>query len=395
MGDTCEYVYENQDKRVCTYKKKNGGAYCGTHANKIKKNVEIKSQENISLKDRILLLHTTTKNKQKLLRHYNNLKRLDTSSVEYYKNYAYLESCLMIPWGTFSHIDTKLPKRQVVLNVKSVLDNSVYGMESVKQEILNYTCRMMTNPSSTRNILGLYGLAGSGKTRIAHAISEAIQRPIKCISLGGIKDVSYFLGHNYVYVESGPGVITQSLTDTRIMNPILYFDELDKISDAKGGQDIHSFLMYLTDPIQNNKFLEHYFNGITFDLSKTFFIFTFNDISKIDKVLLDRINLIHIPDLSIDEKVKILKDYCFPEILLNVGIPDTIQIDEKHFRDLVTRHGLDSQSTGIRELYRIIESICMEYNKQKILEPNTSFDFKQLINIITKNDKSTPNMMYI
>lgn len=385
----CEYLYKEGKKKGtrCTYKKKDS-QYCKMHRNKISnsiKEIEKSLVVEIPLKERILLLDTSLDNKSVIMKHYNNLKRLDPHTTEYYKNYVYLELCTRLPWGKMSNTFTNtllthpLTQKDTLMNVKNTLDKKICGMESVKEEILNYTSRMMTNPNSKRNILGLYGLAGSGKTKMVHTIAKALNREFKSISLGGVKDVSYFLGHGYIYVESGPGIITQSLIDTNCMNPIIYFDELDKVSETQGGKDIYSFLIYLTDSTQNPRFMEHYFNGLTFDLSKVFFIFTFNDINKIDKILLDRINLIHVPEPTSDEKVRILFDYCIPEILENIGLTENL-IQFKEIESLVRKTFINnnSGSTGIRELYRILESILMEYNKNKILDPSYTFDFDKI-----------------
>ena len=404
MDTQCEYIYK-EGKKVgtrCVYKKKES-LYCKVHKNKVSKSIK-QIEESLTsdppIKDRILTLDTTLENKMVIMKHYNNLKRLDPHTTEYYKNYVYLESCVNVPWGklcntfTNTNLTHSLTQRETLMNVSSTLDAGIYGMKSVKNEILNYTSRMMTNPNSKRNILGLYGLAGSGKTKMVHTIAKALNRKIKTISLGGVKDSSFFLGHGYIYVESGPGVIVQSIMDTKCMNPILYFDELDKVSETQGGKDIYSFLTYLTDPTQNASFSEHYFHGLKFDLSNVFFIFTFNDINKIDKILLDRINLIHVPEPSMGEKSRILFDYCIPEILSNIGLKETL-VSYRDCVELVKRHTTNSMdSTGVRELYRILESALMEYNKNKILDSCYTFDFESILEIVKKGAIEKFNSMY-
>jgi ATP-dependent Lon protease len=393
----------------CKYNKKIG-KYCGIHKKIIDKSIKqieqtLVQDNSILLKDKILLLDTTLENKSIIMKHFKNIKRLDPHATEYYKNYIFVENCIQVPWGIYKSISISKginEKRDILINVRKNLDEMVYEMNSTKEEIMNYTARMLTNPNSTRNILGLYGLAGSGKTRMVHAIAKALNREVKTISLGGIKDASYFLGHGYVYVESGPGAITQSLIDTRCMNPIIYFDELDKVSET-GGKDIYSFLTYLTDPIQNVNFKEHYFNGIKFDLSKVFFIFTFNDKKRIDSILLDRINLINIQVQSIEEKIDILYNFCIPDIIKNIGLDDTLAqlIRRDSIRKLVInfQSQIDVESTGIRELYRIIESVLMEYNKNKILIKEYKFEFDSIYKIVkdreNKSIDSIQMSMYI
>jgi ATP-dependent Lon protease len=409
MDTGCQYIYKDGLKKGtrCLYKKK-ATLYCKMHENKMSKIIK-KTEETLTfkdppIKDRILTLDTSLENKTVMMKHYNNLKRLDPHTTEYYKNYVYLESCVNVPWGKLSStfIDTErthsLTQRQVLMNVSKTLDKGIYGMDTVKNELLNFTSRMMTNPNSNRNILGLYGLAGSGKTKMVHTIAKALGTPLKTVSLGGVKDSSFFLGHGYIYVESGPGVIIQSVMETKCMNPIIYFDELDKVSETQGGKDIYSFLTYLTDPSQNDKFSEHYFQGLKFDLSKVFFIFTFNDITKIDKVLLDRINLIKVPEQSTEEKCKILFDYCVPEILSNIGLKDLSLVSYNDIKDLVNTHGREtssSESTGIRYLYLILESALMEYNKNNIMKTNDSFDLKSELSKVSMKPIENFNSMYI
>jgi ATP-dependent Lon protease len=191
------------------------------------------------------------------------------------------------------------------------------------------------------------------------------------VSLAGAKDSSYFLGHNFTYVESNYGVIIQSIIDSKIMNPILYFDELDKVSNSDTGKDIYSVLSNLTDPTVNSKFTDHYFRGIDFDLSKVFYVFTFNDISKIDKVLLDRLNIIYVKTPKKKEKCKILENYCLKDLLSNIGIKNKIIFDSECYSHLVnyTEMIIDTKvSSGIRESIRILEKILLEINKEILCE---------------------------
>jgi ATP-dependent Lon protease len=197
---------------------------------------------------------------------------------------------------------------------------------------------------------------------------------MKSISLGGIKDSSFFLGHGYVYVESGPGKILQNIIDSKIINPIIYFDELDKVSDTSNGKDIYSVLSNLTDPTQNSEFTDHYFYGMKFDLSKVLYIFTFNDITRIDKILADRLNIIQITPPSINETCTILMDYCIPEIIKNIGIRHNIKISKQQVLSLINTFcaNIDKNvSSGIREYYRIVEKIFLEVNKDLLLQTFT------------------------
>ena len=230
------------------------------------------------LKEVILNIPTSDTNKSIILKHYNNMKRSGTDTTEYYKNQIFVDTSLSYPWNKSYNIHEQVSElgiTEFIHLIKSNLDSEIHGMESVKNEILNVVCKFITNPYSNRNNIALCGPAGVGKSKFIKVLSNVLNIPIKTISLGGVKDSSFFLGHGYVYVESGPGKILQNIIDCKINNPIIYFDELDKVSETDNGKDIFSFLCYLTDPTQNTYFSDHYFYGMHFDLSKVFYIFTF------------------------------------------------------------------------------------------------------------------------
>jgi ATP-dependent Lon protease len=152
------------------------------------------------------------------------------------------------------------------------------------------------------------------------------------------------------------------------MNPIIYFDELDKLSETSSGKEIANLLIFLTDPNQNKKFKDHYFNNLSFDLSKAFFIFTFNDINKVESVLLDRINLIKVEDLSVKEKGIVLKDYMFKEALDNINSKLNITFSDDCF-DYLLSNFLNSNplTSGLRELTFVLEKCLMEINKMHLM----------------------------
>jgi ATP-dependent Lon protease len=324
------------------------------------------------IKQRIMSLDTSTDNIKVILKHYNNMKRLDVNSTEYYKNQVFVDLCLSYPWNKHFDIQKALQYTQIpnfITQFKQKLDEEIYGMENVKEEIVNLVCKMISNPLSTRNCIALHGAAGIGKSKFISVLSQVLGIPMQVISLGGIKDSSFFLGHGYVYVESGPGKILQNVIYSQINNPIIYFDELDKVSETDNGKDIYSFLCYLTDPTQNQSFTDHYFYGMKFDLSKVLYVFTFNDINKIDKILLDRLNVVHVQTPNNNEIIHILRDYCIPEIKKNIGISIPVTVSDEQIKYIVNNvHNFDKkQSSGIREYYRLIEKVLLHVNKQILL----------------------------
>lgn len=367
----CVYIYKKGKLKdiQCNNQCQNGDL-CPKH---IPKKIKIDKSEE-PLKDKIMSLPTTTDNKRVILRHYTNMKRLDSSSTEYYKNYMFVNTAISYPWTKTFDINNLMKNTSIktfLYYLKLRFDQEIYGMDDVKNEIINYVCKMFTNPNSTRNNIALYGAAGVGKSKFIKVLSDILGLPLKIISLGGVKDSSFFLGHGYVYVESGPGKILQNIIDAKVSNPILYFDELDKVSETANGKDVYSFMSYLTDPTQNCNFTDHYFYDMKFDLSKVFYVFTFNDISKIDKVLLDRLNIIHIRTPTQEEICTILQNYCIKEIKSNIGISHHITLTSNQIKKIINifKHNFDSSvSSGVREYYRIIEKVFLYINKDILME---------------------------
>jgi ATP-dependent Lon protease len=353
----------------------------------IEKSVKKRIANEDNIKQKILDLDTSIENKTSIMKQFLNIKKLDINSTEYYKNQLYLDQAILIPWSKIynirdqigvnghyftldEHIRDKIIIKNFIENLKNDLDNSIYGMENVKNEIINYVCKFITNPHSQKNNIALYGSAGVCKTKFIKVLSKALNLPLKIISLGGMKDSSYLLGHSQTYQDSKCGIIMQSIIESNVMNPILYFDELDKVSNSEYGQDIYSVLSNLTDPTINSSFKDRYFSNLSIDLSNAFYIFTFNDISKINKVLLDRLNVIYVQNPTKKEKITILKKYCLDEINENIGIQYPIQFDDECYKLVIdyTDKNIDSRvSSGIRESIRILEKVVLEINKEILL----------------------------
>jgi len=353
----------------------------------IEKSVKKRIINEDNIKQKILDLDTSIENKTSIMKQFLNIKKLDINTSEYYKNQLYIDQAMLIPWNKYynirdqigvsghyftldEHIRDRILIKNFIETVKSELDESIYGMENVKNEIINYICKFITNPHSQKNNIALYGSAGVCKTKFIKILSKVLNIPLKIISLGGMKDSSYLLGHSQTYQDSKCGIIIQSIIESKVMNPILYFDELDKVSNSEYGQDIYSVLSNLTDPTINSNFKDRYFSNLSLDLSKVFYVFTFNDISKINKVLLDRLNVIYVQNPTKKEKVTILKNYCIHDIHKNIGIPLDIQFEDECYNMVIdyTDKNIDSRvSSGIRESVRILEKVILEINKEILL----------------------------
>merc|ERR1719201_2171096 len=211
--------------------------------------------------------------------------------------------------------------QQYLDKANSLLDAAVFGHEEPKQKIVQLLCQWIANPQSMSLVLGIQGPPGNGKTTLCRkGIAEALERPFVQISLGGATDASVLEGHSYTYVGSTWGRIAGLIMEAQCMNPVIFFDELDKVSDTPRGEEIIGVLTHLTDHSQNKTFTDRYFEGIPMDLSKALFIFSFNDESKLNAVLKDRLTLIHTQGFDFKAKQKISKEYLLPELLENVGM---------------------------------------------------------------------------
>ncbi len=295
------------------------------------------------------------------------------------KEVEWFDNLMKIPFGEFAPlpIDVKKnhnpngsPHHEVVdyfTRLVSTLDKVVYGMHTVKEEIVNYVAQTLTTSTPAPRILALHGVAGVGKTKIIReGISKALARPMHSFSMGGIKDSSHFVGFDYTYYSSKYGAIVQCLMDSKVMNPVLFFDELDKISGSHEGEEVENLLIHFTDPEQNFDFKDKYFNEISIDLSKAIFIFSFNDINKINPILKDRLHIIKIKTPTAPEKLIIIKDYVVDELLKNIGISRSdFAISDEAIKYIVSTYS--SSEGGVRQAKRCIETILLKINTIKLL----------------------------
>ena len=199
----------------------------------------------------------------------------------------WVNGLLEIKWDTYASLPVNFDSKPCDIsnfleNTYHQLDNVVYGQEKTKEHIIQILAKMITNPSGIGNVFSIYGPMGTGKTTIIkEGMAKALGIPFVFISLGGNSDSSFLDGHSYTYEGSVPGRIVEALKTCGCMNPIFYFDELDKVSTTNKGQEIINLLIHLTDPIQNTNFTDKYYAGIPFDLSKSLFVFLIHYVSKI------------------------------------------------------------------------------------------------------------------
>jgi len=265
-----------------------------------------------------------------------------------------------------SVIDNNMKKiTDYMANVKTTLDKAVHGHEKAKKQIERIIGQWI-NGEQDGYCFGFEGPAGVGKTSLAkRGLSDClkdengISRPFAMIQMGGDSNGSTLHGHNYTYVGSTWGSIVQILIDKKCMNPIIFIDEVDKISRTEHGKEIVGILTHLLDPTQNDCFQDKYFTGIDLDLSKALFILSYNDVDAIDKIMLDRIHRIKFSSLSLEDKLTISKTHILPEIYKKMGLEDMIQFSDEVLKFIIDEYTLES---GVRKLKEILFEIIGEIN---------------------------------
>ena len=343
----------------------------------------------IPLRYRILKKDIDIDTKATIIRQLDSLKDIDETSTDYNKIKQYIDTIIDIPFGIYKNIELVKTAKQSNINSfiilsNKILNNAIYGHDKAKKEILQYLSQIISNPKCNGNIMGIYGPAGIGKTTlIKDGISKVLKRPFFFISLGGCSDASYLDGHCYTYEGSKAGHIVEILKKAQCMNPIIYFDELDKISDTSKGEEISNLLIHITDDSQNNHFQDKYLNGIDIDLSKIFFVFSFNDIDKISPILRDRINVLELKDFNSDEKIIIATEFLIPTILNDFKIKNNmILFDNDILEYIYNRYTEKDYNTGVRKFKQILKKIISKLNMILITKSNE--EIVKILNIKTQ-----------
>lgn len=335
---------------------------------------EMKSSESNAsepIRLQVLLSNIPEKKKSEIF------SRLDSSIPglgESQKYLSWVNSLLSIPFG----VQTPMPCSADSVNdickymneCKEIFDTEVYGHDKIKNEFLTLLGSWLTAGGSHEhgNVIGITGPIGVGKTTlIKEGLAKALKRPFYFISLGGTSYSSFLQGHGYTYEGSTYGEIARGVIDSGCMDPVFYFDELDKVaSDGKGEEIIHA-LIHLTDPAQNNQYHDRYFAGINLDVSKALFVFSYNNKEKVNPILRDRIHEIILNDFSIEEKIDIASNYVLPKICrgMSLDIEKLITFSEGSLKHLVE---LCEETTGMRTLKTVLIRLLRILNLASISE---------------------------
>lgn len=290
----------------------------------------------------------------------NKLKMMSPMSAEATVVRNYIDWLVSVPWKKKSKI------RRDLAQAEKVLEEDHYGLEKVKERILEYLAVQQRVRKLKGPILCLVGPPGVGKTSIGRSIARATNRKFSRMSLGGVRDESEIRGHRRTYIGSMPGKIIQNLSRVKVRNPLFLLDEIDKMAmDFRG--DPASALLEVLDPEQNNTFADHYME-VEFDLSDTMFVATSNSMN-IPGPLLDRMEVIRIPGYTEDEKLNIALKYLIPKQIKENGLkPEEIDIKQNAVLEIIQRY---TREAGVRNLEREISKICRKAVKIMLLNPST------------------------
>lgn len=298
--------------------------------------------------------------KEKLNSEISKLSRYSQSSPDYSVQYNYVDTLLSMPWTSHESM-TDIKKARMVL------DRDHYGLEAVKQRILEQIAVMINNPSVKAPILCLVGAPGVGKTSLGKSVAAALDRKYERVALGGVHDETEIRGHRRTYVGSMPGRIIKALQSAGCNNPVLLLDEVDKLGKSLHG-DPGSALLEVLDPEQNSTFHDNYLE-VPYDLSKVFFIATANSLSSVPTPLLDRMEIIEVPAYNMEEKIQIARRHLVPKQLVANGLDssiDTFGITDEALAHIISSY--TGRESGVRQLEKVIASLVRKRILAKLCE---------------------------
>ncbi len=330
------------------------------------------TSSDIDLKKQVILSKNMPDHIKKIC--LEKLDELKNANNETYKIKMYVNILIQFPWpsetddNVFKTVSLdKKKSKEFLENIESKLDNQIYGHNLAKNKTLQVLAKLISVQGSHISPIALSGPPGVGKTKFAQVLAECLDIPFVQITLGGQNDGELLHGHGYTYSGAQPGLIVKKMVDAGSARCIMYFDELDKCV-AKNGQvnELMSILIHLTDPMTNGAFQDRFFQEITFPLNKVIFMFSFNDVSKIDKILLDRMEVLNVGSYSIKEKITISNDHLLKQLCKDIGFEkSSIIFTPEVLTKIIEDYTFEP---GVRSLKRSLENILLKLNIDKIYQ---------------------------
>lgn len=366
----------------------------------------------VPLRFKILDSNIDMKLKSLCIQKLDQLDSMQSHSDEYYKLHQWVETVAKLPIGKYKRLpitskDDTESISKFLSTTREKLDTNVYGHKDTKEHIIRLLAKWISNKDANGLVIGLEGPAGCGKTSICFEICSALGLPSGFITLGGMSSSEFLVGHSYTYEGSRWGKIAEILMTAEYTNPVVFFDELDKVSTTRYGEEIINTLIHLTDHSQNHDFRDKYFTEVPLDLSKCIIIFSYNHGDLVNPILKDRMVTIKATGYSVSDKVEISKKHMIPKILKEYAFTT----EDITFTDDIIRFiiNITEQEEGVRHLKRSLEELVSQLNVMRLLKQKVHEDdpqpikFPVIINekmarflISTKNDTSTKlHMMYM
>jgi|TARA_Y100000389_G_scaffold200630_1_gene241496 ATP-dependent Lon protease len=293
---------------------------------------------------------------------------------EYYKIKSWVDAFIKIPFNKYNNLPITFADgiekcHSFMQDAKNTLDSVVFGLDDAKIQIMQLIGLWLVNPNAVGSAIAIKGPMGTGKTTlIKDGISKILNRPFALVALGGCGDSGFLDGHDYTYEGSKYGKIIDILIQSGCMNPIILFDELDKISDTPKGEEIAGVLTHLTDVTQNSHFADKYMSEISLDMSKALYIFSYNDESRVNPILKDRMYKIETKGYKVKEKLVICKDYLLPKIYEQAKFKKEDITFTDDILEYIIKDFTENES-GVRNLKRCLEIIYTKLNLYRLMKP--------------------------
>jgi ATP-dependent Lon protease len=328
------------------------------------KKINISSNE---IEQKILKLNIDSYSQAHIYQKFLKLESMSPMDSEYHKLKEWIDTVVDIPFTTIKPLALDCNIKSQSINsiltwAKAKLDNEIYGMDGIKEELLLVLNHRLTNPNSSDHSIALIGPPGVGKTKIVRTLASILSLPFEQISMGGVNDSAFLDGHSYTYEGARPGKIVEAFKKLGCKNGILFFDEVDKIGMSSKSQEVSNQLLHITDFTQNTNFCDKYLPELPIDLSKIWFIFSLNDENLMDPILKNRMNLVKVPGYTPKDKLQIIDKFLIEQICSSLQMdPSKIILTNEVKNYIISKC---SQEDGIRDLKRAIESL---YRKLDIL----------------------------